>query len=324
MNEPLFWLKSLVKKWDLDFLRESCSRQNLKVLFVIFFLLMSLSYPLFASSKRAMDVTKDKDFFFVRGSINSKPLRFFKAFESKVLNVNGVVPMVSVSSNKAVALCTPLQVYAWVCGTITCANPKVILYVSVNAFNVSYLWTGPNGFVSTLKNPYVTVAGTYTVKVTSSYWISATTTVKVTQNIVAPGATASVSGSLSCTKTLVTLTGSSSTSGVTYKWTGPNNFVSTQQNPVVSVAGTYTLVVTNSANGCTSTTSVSVSQNNTKPDITVSGGALNCSVSRIILGATSSVSGLTYSWSGPSGFTSTLQNPTVMSQGNYKIGRAHV
>src|ERR1035437_916198 len=102
MNEPLFWLKSLVKKWDLDFLRKSCSRQNFKVLFLIFFLLMSLSYPLFASSKRAMDVTKDKDFFFIRGDINSNPLRFFKAFETKVLNLNGFVPMESASSNKAV------------------------------------------------------------------------------------------------------------------------------------------------------------------------------------------------------------------------------
>src|ERR1035437_2296928 len=280
MNEQLFRLKSLGRNGK-DFLRKSCFRQNFKLIFIIFFLQVCLSYPLFASSKKAMDVTKDKDFFFVKDN--------------------------------------PLKVYAWVSGPITCANPKVILYVSANVSNVLYLWTGPNGFVSKLKNPVVSIAGTYKVKVTSHSGHSATETVTVTQNIKAPGATASVSETLSCTKTSVTLTGFSPTSGVTYKWTGPNNFVSTQQNPVVSVGGTYTLIVTNPVNGCTSSANVNVLQNIIIPDVTVSGGILNCTVTRVNLNASSSVSGITYSWSGPSGFTSTQQKPTVTSPGNYII-----
>ncbi len=37
----------------------------------------------------------------------------------------------------------------------------------------------------------------------------------------------------------------------TYAWSGPNGFTSTEQNPTISEAGTYNLVVTG-ANGCTS------------------------------------------------------------------------
>ncbi len=37
----------------------------------------------------------------------------------------------------------------------------------------------------------------------------------------------------------------------TYAWSGPNGFTSTEQNPTVSAAGTYNLVVTGT-NGCTS------------------------------------------------------------------------
>ncbi len=57
-------------------------------------------------------------------------------------------------------------------------------------------------------------------------------------------ATATVSGPLSCKTTSVTLLGSSTTAGVAYNWTGPGNFTSTQQNPVVTVPGIYTLAVT--------------------------------------------------------------------------------
>ncbi|MBK6628890.1 MAG: hypothetical protein IPG35_15080 [Flavobacteriales bacterium] len=46
--------------------------------------------------------------------------------------------------------------------------------------------------------------------------------------------------------------------------TGPNNFASIDQNPTVSVAGTYVLTVTGS-NGCTSTASAEVLPDNAAP-----------------------------------------------------------
>ena len=75
-----------------------------------------------------------------------------------------------------------------------------------------------------------------------------------------PVATASNNGPV-CTGTTLSLTGGPA--GMTYSWSGPNGFSSTQQSPIVStsataaMAGLYTLTVTNS-NGCVNTANTSV------------------------------------------------------------------
>jgi hypothetical protein len=80
----------------------------------------------------------------------------------------------------------------------------------------------------------------------------------VTRNITAPGASATVSDTLSCDQPFVELTGSSATPIVTYSWTGPNAFYTNEQNTLVSEPGTYTLQVNNLVNGCTSVATVEV------------------------------------------------------------------
>ncbi|MBS1547567.1 MAG: T9SS type A sorting domain-containing protein, partial [Bacteroidetes bacterium] len=77
---------------------------------------------------------------------------------------------------------------------------------------------------------------------------SATATAVVDQDITAPGAQA-MGGLIDCTTQSVMLHGYGNG---TFSWSGPGGFTSTEQNPVVSVSGGYTLTVTG-ANGCTST-----------------------------------------------------------------------
>lgn len=150
-------------------------------------------------------------------------------------------------------------------GVIGCTVTTVTLFGNATAGGVSYNWTGPNNFTSTSQNPVVTATGTYTLTVFNpSTGCSGTDTALVALNTTAPGASASASGSISCNSgSSVTLSGSSSTSGVTYSWTGPNNFTSTAQNPVVTVAGTYNLTVTNPVNGCTSSAIATVTMSST-------------------------------------------------------------
>ena len=125
------------------------------------------------------------------------------------------------------------------------------------------------------------------------------------------------SGVLTCNYPSLTLSASTTATGTTtYSWGGPNSFTSTSQNPVVSTAGTYTVVATNAAG--TGTTTYTVTANNSAPDLTATGAALGCAASATI-SAGSSVSGATYSWTGPNGFTSTSQNPTVSAAGTYTV-----
>ncbi len=181
----------------------------------------------------------------------------------------------------------------------------------------SYLWTGPNGYTSNAQNPTVSasatfaMAGSYILTVTnatSGCFSTASTSVVVNP---VPVALPTNNGPV-CEGALLTLTGAPA--GMTYSWTGPNGFVSVQQNPVVSgsataaMAGIYTLTIT-SANGCqgSATTSVTI---NPLPVATATNNGPVCANSPLILaGGPSGM--ISYSWVGPNGFVSTLQSPTV-------------
>jgi hypothetical protein len=139
-------------------------------------------------------------------------------------------------------------------GVLTCANGSTTLTATSSASGTTYSWTGPNSFTSTSASPSVSAAGTYTVVGTSSSG-SGSASVTVTENKTPPTLTAT-GGALAC-GTSVTLQASSNASGATYSWSGPS-FSSNAQNPVVSTAGNYTVTVTNPANGCTASQTVSV------------------------------------------------------------------
>jgi len=141
-----------------------------------------------------------------------------------------------------------------------------------------------------------------------------TDTVIVTQNNCTPcSATATNNGPI-CAGSTVNLT-AATVAGGTYSWAGPNGFTSTLQNPTipsatVAATGTYTLTVNQAAScaSCTATTAVVVNPIPTVGTVTNNGPI--CSGSTLNLTAPL-ITGATYSWTGPGGFTSTLQNPSI-------------
>jgi uncharacterized protein YjdB len=165
----------------------------------------------------------------------------------------------------------PLAVYSSASGAINCANPSVTLHANSSHAGATYKWSGPNSYTSTAQYPVVSVPGTYTVTAsmptTASSSVASSTatgTVTVTQSITTPGASVVLPDTISSQKKFVALSGSSPTSGVYFSWAGPNGFASSQQNPVVTATGAYTLTVINPVNGCSSSATVNVLQNTTK------------------------------------------------------------
>jgi gliding motility-associated-like protein len=193
----------------------------------------------------------------------------------------------------------------------------------------TYAWTGPNGFSSALQNPAIlnssTVqSGTYIVTAAIGNCTSTGTSVNVTVNP-NPAAAAGISSAVICSGTSVSLT---SSGGTSYNWTGPASYTSAAQNPViantiVSNSGIYTVTVSNAA-GCTDSASVSLTVDQTPPAPTTSAAATTiCEGQDIVLSA-SSAGASSYSWNGPDGFISGLQNPSInaagpLASGNYTV-----
>ncbi|MGZ4036340.1 MAG: hypothetical protein ACXVPQ_00840, partial [Bacteroidia bacterium] len=199
--------------------------------------------------------------------------------------------------------------------TVTASNSGPLcsgstLTLSAAPAAASYTWTGPNSFSSNAQNPTIApittlAAGVYTVKVSSAAGCTApaTTTVSITPN---PTISAT-NNSPVCAGTSFTLFGGG---GGTYSWTGPNAFSSAAQNPVVtnpstSASGTYSLLVSIGTCTASATTSVTI---NPLPTVNPSNTGPYCPGATIQLNVTPAAS--SYTWSGPSGFSSNAQNPT--------------
>ncbi|MBI5913761.1 MAG: T9SS type A sorting domain-containing protein [Bacteroidetes bacterium] len=199
---------------------------------------------------------------------------------------------------------------------LTCSQPSV----TTAACNPAYLCTltGPNGSQSLPAT--INMPGTYMLTVTDpANGCTATDLLVVSQDITPPANVTATLGNINCLTETALLLGNSTTPGVTYSWTGPGGFVSDLQNPTITESGTYNLTVTNANGGCTSTASINITSGFSSPDATATGGDLTCSVNSVQLTGNSGTPNVTYSWTGPGGFTSNLQNPTVTVPGTYLL-----
>ena len=195
-----------------------------------------------------------------------------------------------------------------------------------------YQWEGPGGFTSTEQNPQIQItsidqAGIYTVVSANDCGIYDTATVELVVNepfeVVATADHEEV-----CEGGSVQL---DVTEGENYSWTGPDGFTSALKNPVITDfneanEGEYIVSVT-ALDPCnplqlvtlSDTIVITISQS---PAITVTatpnpvctGGSFELSTTE----------GASYQWSGPGGFSSTLQNPVINNaqtaqSGYYKV-----
>ncbi|MBK8347127.1 MAG: hypothetical protein IPL08_05675 [Saprospiraceae bacterium] len=216
---------------------------------------------------------------------------------------------------------------------LTCTTTSTTLNGSSTTAGVTYAWVASNGgnIVSggTTATPTVNAAGTYTLTATqTATGCTATDVAVVTLNNTLPNVNAGADKVLTCTTTSATLSGSSTTAGVTYAWAASNggNIVSggTTATATVNAAGTYTLTVTETATGCTATDVAVVTLNNTLPNVNAgSDKVLTCTTTSTTLNGSSTTAGVTYAWVASNGGNivsgGTTATPTVNAAGTYTL-----
>jgi len=155
------------------------------------------------------------------------------------------------------------------------------------------------------------------ITVTLNACPSAPVTVTLT-NPSGPATPVASSNSPVCQGSTLSFSATDATSGVSWSWLGPNGFSSTIASPSISNtpfidSGTYYVYVTDGS-GCTSpVVPLNVSVKPVPANPTASSNAPVCQGSRLTLFANSTTPGATYTWSGPSSYTSTAQNPVITS-----------
>jgi PKD repeat protein len=198
-----------------------------------------------------------------------------------------------------------------------CEGENLLLYS--NPPGLTYAWTGPNSFTSTLQNPIIsnstTVAsGNYTVIVTDGNGCTASATTTSVINPT-PTATAFADPSAICAGSCAILFASG---GGTYLWSDGQSGSPITVCPEVTTL--YTVTVTDN-NGCTATASITIIVNQ-PPTVSAGGNSPVCLGGDIYL--VSLPPGLSYNWAGPNGFSSSLQNPvinnaTINNAGTYTV-----
>ncbi len=203
-----------------------------------------------------------------------------------------------------------------------CSQNTLRLYANDTTAGVTWYWTGPNGFTSTLQNPTIaniptSGAGNYYVYASNGncaqrYFVH----VYVDSTPKVPTVTATSTISALCSGNPLYLTCTPLDSGVTYRWEGPDTFSSRLQNPFLDSAftfnsGTYTVTITKGACSNFATIPVIVNETPTHPDVRATTPI--CERHLLTMGANSTPATGNWHWWGPSGFTSNTRFPSISS-----------
>ncbi|MEM7575587.1 MAG: gliding motility-associated C-terminal domain-containing protein [Bacteroidota bacterium] len=206
---------------------------------------------------------------------------------------------------------------------------------SISGMGYTFQWVTSDGnIVSGANTPIAEIdeIGSYTLRVTyqdATVTCADEVTVTVTGDL-PPNAVVDAPEVLGCTNTSVQINGNGSSLGgnISYQWTtSDGNIVSGANSltPMVDAPGTYELLVTNTANGCTDIASVIVTEDTSPPNANpIVPGELNCQDTQIELLGLGSTQGpaISYAWSTLDGNINSGQNSinaTVDQQGTYQL-----
>ena len=191
----------------------------------------------------------------------------------------------------------------------------------------TYSWAGPAAFTATTQNLSNVAAGTYTVTVTDANSCTQTASATVGAPAAALSVTLTSQTNINCnggSNGAINITAAGGTAPYTYNWGGG---ITTEDRTGLT-AGTYIVTVTDN-NGCTATSSVTITQpaaltlTTTKVNPSCPSGATpplssNGTIDLTVSGGTAT---FTYAWTtvGGSGLTPATQDQSGLTAGTYNV-----
>ncbi|HMQ75389.1 MAG TPA: choice-of-anchor L domain-containing protein [Flavobacteriales bacterium] len=246
-----------------------------------------------------------------------------------VTDANGCTDMATVVLEEPAAITSTLALSQTASGdAVSChgANDGSIdLSLSGGSAPLSVSWSGPNGFTATGSDLSNLMAGTYTATVVDANGCVANASATLTEPdaLVLTGTPGSTLGgtAISCaggSDGSIDLDINGGAGGATFQWTGPNAFVATAEDPSGLSAGTYTVSVLD-ANGCTASASflldepAALTTTQQVQDALCQGNADGS----IDLTPAGGIAPMTFSWSGPNGFSASSEDIANVHAGVY-------
>ena len=205
-----------------------------------------------------------------------------------------------------------------------CAGDSLHLTASTNyTGTVSYSWTGPNSFSSSLQNPSIanaqtSASGTYHLTTTIDTCTYHDSVIVVVNPY--PSALITANNQV-CSGDSLHMSVNNSMTGVTYQWTGPNNFTNATSGPTLynlqlNDSGYY--YVTASRGACSSSDSIFI---HTKPSPNIPVANSNspvCIGDTIHFSVANPQTSVSYYWNGPQSFSVNAQTTyRANAQANY-------
>lgn len=193
-----------------------------------------------------------------------------------------------------------------------CEGDTLRLSSSIDSLLTSVSWSGPNNYSSF--NDTVTIPS-ITIHIGGEYYLTSklygcerkdTVTVIVKPLPNKPIATGNTP---ICEYDSLILTSNSTTSGISYQWTGPNGFTSTTNDTSIgnaSIANGGSYIITATKDGCNSYDTVFVIVNNIPDTVSISYTS-PCSGDTLKI-FTDTLPNVSYSWKGPNNFAANTQN----------------
>jgi lysophospholipase L1-like esterase len=225
----------------------------------------------------------------------------------EVTNVSGckatsAVTQISVSSLPTASITTP--------NTSFCIGSSALLTASSGS---SYKWFNGTTQVGTAATYTATNSGSYTVEVINVSGCKATSAATQISESAAPTAAITAPATSFCTGSSVTLTANT---GASYKWFNGSTQVGTAATYTPTVAGAYTVEVTNTS-GCKATSAITQITVSALPIASITAPATSfCAGGSVVL---TSSTGASYKWFNGTTQVSTAGTYTANTAGAYTV-----